>query len=115
MKNMKNRIKKLTGMFIVWRAGLRLAYAIRKADKAHARTGDRYYVMPDAFDRLVIMRRHGMRNLRRHGIMDRRVRMSDLLRESFYFTPDRGGQTVPQAIRAKKREMYLRYVSRKKY
>ncbi len=111
---MKKRIEKLIEMFIVWRAGIRLDYAIGKAGKAHARTGDRYYVMPDAFDRLIVMRRKGMRTLRRHRIMDRRVRMDDLLRESFYFTPDRAGNTAPSVIMEKKREIYLRYVLRKR-
>lgn len=111
---MKRKIEKLMEMFIIWRAGLRLRYAIRKADKAHERTGDRYYVMPDGCDRLVIMRRAGMRNLRLHGVMDRRVRMSDLLRESFYFTPDRGGRTIPPTIMEQKRIMYLRYVVRRR-
>ena len=97
-------------MFIIRRAVIRLNYAIGKAEKAHARTGDRYYVMPDAFDRLVVMRRKGMRTLRRHHVMDRRVRMDDLLRESFYFTPDRAGNTPSPAVMEKKREMYLKYV-----
>ncbi len=110
---MKKRIEKLIEMIIVWRAGIRLDYAIGKADKA--RTGDRYYVMPDAFDRLIVMRRKGMRTLRRHRIMDRRVRMDDLLRESFYFTPDRAGNTAPPVVMEKKREMYLRYVLRHRH
>lgn len=101
-------------MFILWRAGLRLRVAIRKAEHEHARTKHRYYVMPDSQDRLVVMRRRGMRLLRRHGIFQREVRMSDLQRESFYFTADRGGHAMSEGVAAAKRTMYLRYVMRRR-
>lgn len=107
---MKKRIGNLIEMYIIWKANLRLRYAIKKAEDAHAKQGDRFFVMPDAFDRLIVMRRKGMRNLRRHGIMDRRVRMPDVWKESFYFTADRGGNKLPPDVMEKKRLMYLDYV-----
>lgn len=104
------KLQKYTEMFILWRAGLRLSVAARKADKAHAATGDRYYVMPDPNDCLVVLRRRGMRLLRRRGVFEKRVRMVDLQKESFYFTPDRGEHTVSAAVITAKRQMYLKYV-----
>lgn len=105
-------LKKIADLWTIFRANVRLDYAIRKAEKAHKEYGERFYVMPDHNDRLIIMRRKGMRTLRRYGCMDPRVRVKDLVKESFYFTADGAGNCLSDAQREAKRLMYLKYVVR---
>lgn len=66
---------------------LKLKLAIRLADKTHARTGKRYFVMPDDKDKLIIMHRPSFRSLKHTGRMSYSAKIVDLKRESFYFTP----------------------------
>lgn len=109
---MKKLLKTVLAAFVLQRASMRLRYAVRLAERAHRKSGERYYVMPDHRDRLIVMRRSGMRRLRRYGYMDSHVRMRDVKRECFYCTADRGGVSLPQEVIVAKREMYLRYVTR---
>lgn len=66
---------------------LKLKFAIRMADKAHAQNGKRYFVMPDEKDRLIIMHRPSFKKLKNSGRMSYHAKVADLIRESFYFTP----------------------------
>lgn len=66
---------------------LKLKLAIRMANKAHESSGKRYFVMPDAKDKLIIMHRPSFRKLKHIGQMSYSAKVSDLKRESFYFTP----------------------------
>lgn len=86
---MKKLLKTVLAAFVLQRASMRLRYAVRLAERAHRKSGERYYVMPDHRDRLIVMRRSGMRRLRRYGYMDSHVRMRDVMRECFYCTADR--------------------------
>lgn len=114
MKKIIDFIARIKKLIQIKRANMRLAHAIRLAEKAHAEHKDRFYVMPDHRDRLIIMRRRSMRILRRRHYMDSSVRMSNMLQESFYFTADRGecgGLTPGQ--KELKRLMYLEYAANK--
>lgn len=66
---------------------LKLKLAIRMADKAHEKTGKRYFVMPDAKDKLIIMHRPSFRRLKHSGRISYAAKVADLKRESFYYTP----------------------------
>lgn len=112
MRKITDFIQKIKTLIRIKRANMRLAHAIRMANKAHAKYKDRFYVMPDHKDKLIIMRRRTMRILRKRHYMDSRVRMSNMMRESFYFTADRGqngGLTAEQ--QEAKRLMYLEYIT----
>lgn len=67
---------------------LRYREAVKKADKAHKKTGERYYVMPSTgYDRkLIIMDRYNFRKLKQKGYINRNANQRDLLRECFYCT-----------------------------
>ncbi len=56
---MKAIFENLRKFIVIARANLRLKYAIRLAEREHRRHGDRFYVMPDHRDRLIVMRRPG--------------------------------------------------------
>lgn len=72
-----------------FKARLQLRDAIKKADEAHQKTGERFYVLPLSQDRakLVIMDRHNFRLMKRKRYIGRDVFVKDLERECFYFTP----------------------------
>lgn len=95
-------------------ANLRLREAIRIAEQAHARSGQRFFVMPRVGSRgkLVVFDRSNFRTLRRKGYLPQEARMADVMRECFYFTPCRGGAGgMNPADAAVKRAMYFRWVS----
>lgn len=70
-------------------AYLRLREAVRQANEAWQRTGKRYYVMPtfDRSRRLIVMDRQNFRKLKRKRYINNSAAISDMIEESFYFTP----------------------------
>lgn len=92
-------------------ATLRLREAIKLADKAYAETGKRHYVMPSygsGGKKLVVMDRFNFRRLKLKHYVNHQARISDLVRESFYFTPYRNGdQYLSESDRKKKAEQYF--------
>lgn len=77
-------------------ARLQLDKAIREAEEAHAKDGDRYYVMPTFGGKsgkpvLLILNRYNFRKLKHKGYIKPQAKVIDLLNECFYFTPKRGG------------------------
>lgn len=78
----------------------RLTYreAVRRADKAHAEDGRRYYVMPSAEGKLLIMDRENFRILKHKHYINSKATVKDLLNECFYFTPYRNGDGAIDAF-----------------
>lgn len=77
---------------------LRYREAVKKADKAHAQTGERYYVMPALVPegspsgiKLLVMDRFNFRKLKQKGYINNRANVRDLVSECFYCTPYRNG------------------------
>lgn len=80
--------------------------AIRKADKAHADDGNRYYVMPSSEGKLLIMDKTNFRILKRKHYISQKATVQDLLNECFYFTPYRNGDCAitPEILEIKRRQ-----------
>lgn len=99
-------------------ASIRLAEAIRQADKAHAQTGERYYVMPASGEsgQLVIMDRYSFRKLKHKGYITYKAKVADLERECFYCTPYHNGRdgAMPDAIIRMRRRMYYKWLENSK-
>lgn len=76
-------------------AYLQLREAVRKADDAHRKDGERYYVMPtfgtDKKPKVVVMDRYNFRKLKHKGYISTKATTRDLIGECFYFTPYRNG------------------------
>lgn len=70
---------------------LRYREAVKKADKAHLETGERYYVMPSTGGKLIIMDRSNFRGLKRKHYVSHSAKVRDLVNECFYLTPYRNG------------------------
>lgn len=69
----------------------------------------RYYVMPDANDKLIIMNRRQMHKLRTMRAMSNEAKVKHLTNESFYFTPDGAGIGINGGLKEYKRKMYFIY------
>lgn len=90
----------------------KLEYAIHMANKAHEQDGQRYYILPDANDRLIILTRYSFRKLKKQGLISSKATITDITRESFYFTPYANGTDSLSLEASKaKRKMYLKYVA----
>jgi len=92
------------------KASLRLREAVKKAEDAHCKTGERYYVMPlsGSKGKLIIMDRFNFRKLKQKGYITRKAYVADLERESFYFTPYRNGScAISPEVANQKRNQYF--------
>lgn len=95
------------------RASLRLNEAIRQADEAFKKNGQRYYVMPTSgtSGELVIMDRSNFRKLKQKGYINRNTFVNDLVRECFYCTPYNNGKgELPQLVIELKRKQYYSWL-----
>lgn len=89
-----NNLKKQTIMYNPFQQFidyLRYREAVKKADKAHKETGERYYVMPannqSGKPNLIIMDRWNFRKLRQKHYINPKAKVRDLVNECFYCTP----------------------------
>lgn len=117
---------KILRKFYIWLySNIDLWLAIQKAEKAYrgeyvigqnrdktkrflvGRT--RYYVMPDADDKLIIMNRRQMHKLRVMRVMSNEAKVRHLMKESFYFTPDGSGERIYDELKEYKRKKYIEY------
>lgn len=100
--------------FTKLRAYLTLRQAINQAEQAHAQNGMRYYVMP-AGEKLLIMNRQDLKQLRRKHYTSPHATTHDLLRHCFYHTAHANGTGAMSALSVKARKMlyYKWYVERK--
>jgi hypothetical protein len=100
-------------IFSKFKATLRLRKAIQLADAAHARDGHRYYVMPsfNSGGKLLVMDRKNFRQLKLKHYISTKAHVSDLVSESFYFTPYAdGNQYLAEADRKKKANQYFAWL-----
>lgn len=85
---------------------LRLRRAVIMADKAHAGDGERYYVMPTADSKLIVIDRRNFRIMKQKHYINRNASVRDLADECFYCTPyrDGKGELPPDVLELKKRQ-----------
>lgn len=95
------------------KATLRLREAVKKAEEAHSKTGERFYVMPlsGSDGKLIIMDRFNFRKLKQKGYITYDAHVLDLEKECFYFTSYRNGTSciVPEVESIKRRQYYCWY------
>lgn len=98
-------------IFRKFKAYLQLREAVRQADKAHAETGERYYVLPSIDGKLVIMNRINFRKLKQKSYINHKVKIVDLVAESFYFTPYADGNGyITKDFLQRKTESYYSWI-----
>lgn len=100
-------------VFKKFKAYMRYREAVKKADEAHAKTGERYYVMPSSGNKkvLLIMDRFNFRKLKHKGYINNKAFVADLERECFYATPYKDGSAEFSyiVINYKKQQYYNWY------
>lgn len=71
-------------------ASFQLREAVKQADKAYQENNHRYFVMPSSGlnGKLIVLDRNNFRELKCKGYIDEGVSVRDLIRESFYYTPN---------------------------
>lgn len=100
-------------IFIKIQASLRLIEAARQANRAHGKTGERYYVMPTSgtSGHLVIMDRANFRKLKRKHYINHKATQMNLEAECFYCTPYRNGTgELSPLAKSYKRASYYSWV-----
>lgn len=98
-------------IFSKFKAYLRLREAVKKADNAHAETGERYYVIPAADEKLLVTDRKHFRILKQKGYIHRNRTVADLVAIAFYLTPYRNGsKALSPDYAIEKRKQYFRWV-----
>jgi hypothetical protein len=90
-------------------AELQLWYAKRKADELHEKYKERFFVVPDEKDRLIIINRKSFRNYKRRGQINRNARMLHIIKECFYMTPTRDNIPVEDYVIKRKKLMWIEY------
>ena len=93
-------------VFTKLKAMLMYREAVQRANEAHTKRGTRYYVLPSEDGKLVVLDRYDLKMLKRRHYMRSEVKVIDLVRDSFYFTPYSSGDGAmhPDEIeRGKKR------------
>ena len=97
-------------VFSKLKAYLMYRNAVIKANDAHRKDGQRYYVMMGASGEknLLIMDRVNFRQLKHKGYITPKAFVSDLLRECFYCTPYKNGygELSNEVIEYKKQQFY---------
>lgn len=91
--------------------------AVSRADRAHAKNGNRYYVMPNASGRvkLIVTDRKNFRQLRMKHYIDSNVKMDDVTMKCFYYTPNRREMNaIDDFLRDVKLHMYYEWYERRK-
>lgn len=92
------------------KAFLRLRQAVILADEHYTANHIRYYVMPTADRKLLVMNRNDLKRLRQKHYIHHRVTTHDLVRECFYHTPHAlGTGFLPPDLLAQKRAAYFRW------
>lgn len=95
-------------------AYLQLREAVSRADKAHEKNGERYYVMPQQTGgkpKLIIMDRRNFRILRSKHYISRNSNVNDLIAECFYFTPySNGSGYITEDFRKRKVQQFFAWM-----
>lgn len=96
-------------------AKLRFKEAVRRADEAHAKNGQRYYILPTKGGKLVIMDRKNFRLLRHKRYIVRGAKVPELVVRSLYFTPYRNGEGgMTESARKRAFVRYLAFLEKEK-
>lgn len=79
-------------IFKKFRAFLRFREAVKVADNAYQKSGQKHYVLPQVDGKLLVMDRKNFRGLRRKGYISRNVSLSLMASHCIYSTCDARGR-----------------------
>lgn len=95
-------------------AKVKIKRAIALADESHAKDGQRYYVMPTAEGKLIVMNRKSFRKLKLKKYISYKAMVADLEKESFYHTPygNGTGAITDDTFKRKQKEYMFWYANK---
>lgn len=96
--------------FKKFKAYLTLRSAIQLAEEQYCKDMDRYYVVHDIRGKLIVMCRKDFKYLKRKHIISERARITDVIRECFYYTRHLTSEPIPDMIATRKRQEYFDYL-----
>ena len=97
-------------IFKRFRALLRFREAVKVADAAHKKNGQKYYVLPQTDGKLIVMDRKNFRGLRRKGYISRNASLASVASYCVYCTPDARGRGGSGNLQQKFDE-YIKYLT----
>lgn len=92
------------------KAAVRYRKAVRMADEAFQKSGQRHYVLPLSGKKktLLVLDRYNLRMYKRKGYMSQKANVLALEKECFYCTPYIDGKgALPDNVIALKKKQYL--------
>lgn len=98
------------------KAFLQFREAVLKADEAHVKSGDRFYVVNSKDGSLVIMNRKEFRKLKQKHYINRSVKIRQLEDMTVYHTPYANGygEMSPEEIKLK-RKTYIQWMTSQEF
>lgn len=106
---MKKLFHLIKCFFAERKAEKELDNAISKAWKMYDANKKRYYVIPDMKHQLRVLSWSELKQMKKQGMFSSKVKEPDFIRESFYYTPSRFGESISEKVELKKRKMWLTY------
>jgi hypothetical protein len=87
---------------------LRFREAVKMADEAYSKTGQRHYVMYNSNGGLIVLDRKNFRIMKQKHYIGKDVTIDQLARECFYYTPYGNGTAAldPQVADTKRKNYY---------
>ncbi|MEG1544911.1 MAG: hypothetical protein RR382_10375 [Tannerellaceae bacterium] len=111
MKMIKTLLDKIKHFIRYNVAMIKYRYAVKLADDAHKKSGERYFVMPNENDKLIVINRNTFRKFKMRGQIVHEAAVKDMIKESFYLTACKDEtHPVHPSVKEAKRLMYLEYV-----
>lgn len=111
---MKTTISKIKSFFVLLYADWQLHRAIKVANQKHQKFQKRFYVVPDARHKLVSRSWSDLKKMRKAGLFSAHASESSFILESFYYTPNKFGQSLAKQQQKKKRKAWLNYIAQAK-
>ena len=107
---MKSITKRLKSVFYLWKADRELRNAVKRADKLCEIEKTRFYVLPNIKHRLMVLRWSQIKAMRKQKFFSNEVDEKAVIKECFYYTTDKYGDTISLKDKNVKRRQWLNYI-----
>lgn len=107
---MKDLFRKIKVWFALRKADKELREAILRAEAMFRLYNKRFYVIPDTHHQLRVFSYAQLKQMKKQGLFSPKVKESDFIDESFYYTPSNtNGLYMNPKTKEKKRQMWKAY------
>jgi hypothetical protein len=107
---MKDLFRKIKVWFALRKADKELREAILRAEAMFRLYNKRFYVIPDTHHQLRVFSYAQLKQMKKQGLFSPKVKESDFINESFFYTPsDKDSTYMKPETKEKKRKRWLEY------